>query len=301
MSGSIKRILRYFSALIGFVVPLMVTMPLVSRDQEEQIVIENAILKTIDATRLAAEVAGKLAELEVAPGDKVTQGQKLGKIRDSSIVLQLDKSKISMAVARKKERSDIDVRLAELRAQVARAEYLRAEDSNSRLPGTYSTKEIERLRLVASTADLEIEKASQEKEVAGLDVMLAENDFKQVQDLLDRHQVIAPADGLVVSVEHRVGEWVEPGSELLQIVQINRLRIEGFIQQTDLGQQLIGRRANVEVVVGKEDLKKVAGKVVFVSPDANPINGRIRVHLEIENQAEEFRPGMRVLANIDLR
>ncbi len=266
-------------------------------EQTESVPVENALLKTIESTRLAAEVAGKIEQLSVAEGDSVMVDQILGRIRDTAIKLQMERAKIAMAIARKKQRSDIDLRLAQTRSEVATNELERAESANARINNTYSPKEIDRLRLVSASALLEIERAKHDQEVHELDVLVAENEFRQAEHLLARHQIQSPAVGVVVSINKRVGEWVEPGTELLEIVRIDRLRIEGFIDGTAINKQLVGRQASVVVLKGNDE-RKVQGKVVFVSPDANPVNGQVRIYLEIDNSEGDFRPGMRVKAFI---
>jgi RND family efflux transporter MFP subunit len=268
-------------------------------DGTEFVQVENALLKTIESTRLAAEVAGKIEQLTVVEGDRVVVDQPLGKIRDTAVRLQMERAQIAMARARKKQRSDIDLRLANKRWEVANNELERAESANARIANTYDPKVIDRLQLVADSTLLEIERAQHDLEVSELDVRVAENEFQQAEHLLERHQIQSPAVGVVVSINKRIGEWVEPGTELLEIVRIDRLRIEGFIAATALGKQLVGRQANVTVLRGGEE-RKILGKVVFVSPDANPVNGQVRIFLEIDNHEGEFRPGMRVKAFIPI-
>lgn len=260
--------------------------------------VENALLKTIESTKLAAEVAGKVNELDVVEGTPVSLGQPLGKIRDTAIRVQLERTKIAMAIARKKQRSEIDLQLAHKKNDVAQNELERAETANKRIANTYGPKEIDRLRLVAESTLLEIERAKHDREVAELQVMLAENEYRQQEELLERHKIQSPAVGVVVAINKRVGEWVEPGMELLEIVKIDRLRIEGFVSTAAASQNLVGRQANVTVLAADQE-QIVPAKVVFVSPDANPVNGQVRVYLEIDNSQRAFRPGMRVKATID--
>ncbi len=54
--------------------------------------LHGAILKTIDATTLAAQVAGPIKELLVKEGDIVTCGQSLGSIHDEALRLELEQT-----------------------------------------------------------------------------------------------------------------------------------------------------------------------------------------------------------------
>ena len=211
----------------------------------------------------------------------------------------MERAKIAIAIARKKAKSDIELRLAKKKSEVASNELDRAQTANSRIANTYQPKELDRLELMSASAKIEIERAIHDQEVHGFDVMVAQNEFLQAEHLLARHQIQSPAVGIVVSISKRVGEWVVPGMELLEIVRIDHLRIEGFINANAISEQLVGLQAQVIVQKGDEECK-VPGKVVFVSPDANPVNGQVRIYLEIDNSKGDFRPGMRVKALIPL-
>ncbi len=266
-------------------------------EPSDAIHVENALLKTIESTHLAAEVAGRIDALKVVEGDTVAVDQLLGKVRDTAVRLQAERAKIAVSIAAKKQKSDVDLRLAKKRSEVAASELERALAANSRIANTYPPKEVERMKLLAASASIEIERAVHDQEVAALEAQVIQNELLQAENLLARHQIRSPAVGIVTAINKRVGEWVEPGTELLEIVRIDRLRIEGFVKSSAISKPLAGRKANVTVLKGDEECK-LQGKVVFVSPDANPVNGQVRVYLEIDNSAGEFRPGMRVNATI---
>ncbi len=265
----------------------------------KSVVVENALLKTIESTHVATEVAGKLEQLLVTEGTQVQLDQPIAKIHNSAVRLKLDRARIAMEASRKKARNSIDIQLAQKKAEVAKNEYDRAINANERIANTYATKEIDRLRLVAESADLEIERARHQQELLELEVLTTENECQQAEELLSRHEVRSPAIGIVTTISKRSGEWVEPGTELVQIVKIDRLRIEGFVDGASVDLQLDKRTAKVTVLKGKKEIV-VPGRVSFVSPDANPVNGQVRVYLEIDNKLGEFRPGMRVRAEIDI-
>lgn len=262
--------------------------------------VQGAILKTIDATTLAAQVAGPLKKLLVKEGDLVNAGQALGSINDDSLRLELEQLKTQVAMAEKKQNDDINQRLAEKSRQVALTEYERALGANARVADTYPINEIDRLRLIADRAELEVERAAYEQELAVFDVTLAKGSYRQAYERYTRHQLVAPAGGVVVSVEKRIGEWVEPGTDLLRIVRIDQLRVEGFIPADQAHANLVGQAARV-ALVGEPNDPWWPGKVVFVSPDANPVNSQVRVFIEVDNGSAALRPGLRVRAAIDRR
>lgn len=277
--------------------------------------LQGAILKTIESTNVAAQLAGIVQEMSVEEGSQVAEGDMLCKIRDEPIRLKLEQLKVKLAMAKERQSSDINERLAEKSLEVAKTEYQRAVKANLRVPDTYPLNEIDRLRLVADRAQLEVERSIHERKLIDFEVDVAKSEYRQAYELFTQHQIKAPVGGVVVSMEKRLGEWVEPGTAVLQIVRLDRLRVEGFIPAAQTERDLVGASALVRpsaqlgtqlVGAGEQspsmldDSEAIACKVVFVSPDVNPVNSLVRVYLQVDNTHRHLRPGLKVQAAIIL-
>ena len=276
---------------------LAVRSPLLAGDPASSIVVTNAVLKTIESTTVASQVSGIISSFTAKEGMTVKEGQLLGKVHDEALRLELARLKTATEIAKKKHASDIDKRLAIKSQAVAENEYQRATQANARVRDTYPLNEIDRLKLIADRAKLEVERAIYMTEMAALDIAQTEHEYRKSYEIYTRHQITSPVAGVITSVEKKVGEWVEPGADLLRIVRLDRLRIEGFITAEQTVADLVGRDAQVTVVIGERS-HETTGKVVFVSPDVNSINSLVRVFLEIENTQNQLRPGLQVKANI---
>ena len=276
---------------------LAVRSPLLAGDPASSIVVTNAVLKTIESTTVASQVSGIISSFTAKEGMTVKEGQLLGKVHDEALRLELARLKTATEIAKKKHASDIDKRLAIKSQAVAENEYQRATQANARVRDTYPLNEIDRLKLIADRAKLEVERAIYMTEMAALDIAQTEHEYRKSYEIYTRHQITSPVAGVITSVEKKVGEWVEPGADLLRIVRLDRLRIEGFITAEQTVANLVGRDAQVTVVIGERS-HETTGKVVFVSPDVNSINSLVRVFLEIENTQNQLRPGLQVKANI---
>jgi len=255
-------------------------------------VVDGAILKTIESISVSAQVAGVVSHVVVKEGSHVKIGTEVARIQDSTVRLQAEKAKLNVDVATKKKSNDIDLRLASKSKAVAENEYLRALQANNQVKGSYPINEIDRLKLVFDKTSLEIERAEYLRSMVESELSLAEIELRQSIDLLQRHRIHAPCEGIVVAVDKRVGEWVEPGTVLMKIVQTSRLRIEGFLNAKDASPDLLGSKATVKVESAGKMVETVA-ELVFISPDANPLNGEVRVFLEVDNTQGLLRPGLR--------
>jgi multidrug efflux pump subunit AcrA (membrane-fusion protein) len=259
---------------------------------DTKLVIDGAVLKTVEVTSVAAQVAGVLKLVHVREGDRVHVGASLGIIDSKSSDLQLERSKVALDVAQKNLENTIDIDLARKNFAVAENEYARALESNKVVSDVYPAVEVERLKLVRDRAELEVSRAQFMKEIARLEVVKSEIEHKQLVDLIGKHTISSPVSGMVVALEKRTGEWVEPGAVTVRIVEIDRLRIEGFLNAEQADMELLHRDANVELVLAGKPMKTTA-KLVFISPEVNPINSQVRVFLDIDNSDGKLRPGLR--------
>lgn len=258
--------------------------------------IENALLKPYDSTNISSEVEGRIAQLTVREGDWVALGQAIGHIDDRSVRLQLERSRIATSMAELRLASQVEVSLATGKAEVAKNELDRAVVANSKVSEAYPLKEIDRLRLVFDSTKLEVDKAREEKTLQQLELRHMKNEQAVIEDLVAKHQIKSPVAGMVVSISKHAGEWVQPGSEILKVVRLDRLKIEGFIRAGQLD-KLNSRKASASVHQDNSEVQ-VSGKVLFVYPEVNPLTQQMRIQLEVENPGGRLVPGSPVRAAI---
>jgi macrolide-specific efflux system membrane fusion protein len=286
--------------LVAFLIGCLAVQPQIGRasDQETQatpmneLSLEGAILKTIETTTIAAQVAGVVESILVREGARVSKGAVIGKMHDVAVQIQVEKAKVALDQIRKKQTNDIDKRLAAKSMAVAKNEYDRALIANTKVSDVYPRNEVDRLRLIMDRTSLELERSEYAQDLLAMDVALAELEYKQNLELLNRHSIFAPCDGMIVSLERRPGEWTEVGGGVAKVVEIDRLRIEGFLSANDASPDLLGKQARVSVQVAKRAIETTA-ELVFISPEVNPLNAQVRVFLEVDNTDGQLRPGLR--------
>jgi len=297
-SSSLHSKPRYLAVLLAsYLVCQMLCYPSAAQStpnpsQANSIIVEGAILKTVEVTSVAAQVQGLLSNVSVREGDRVKIQSPLAAIQSTATELQLQRSKVALDVAQKNFENTIDIELARKTFAVAQNEYLRAVEANKRVEDVYPAIEINRLELVRDRANLEIDRSRYAKEISQLELAKIQIEYRQLEDILDKHNLRAPVSGMVVALEKRVGEWVEPGTVVLRLVEIDRLRIEGFMQAEQADSKWLNTEAQVELQLSGKTIQTTA-KLVFISPEVNPINSQVRVHLDVDNRDGKLRPGLR--------
>ncbi len=287
-----------FALLVSFMISAVCHAQTESDTKDEEKVVKGvvevtgALTKTKDSIELSAEIAGVLRDLTVNEGTTITLGQKLGSLKDDKQKLAVEKAKYELELARKKWSSDISVRLTNKAAAVAAEEYQRAVMANKEIANTYAASEVDRRKLVHEKSLLEIEQAEYELDIRGMEAQVAGNNLAQAELELQRFQILSPVNGLVTRVNRHPGEWVEPGTTILEVVDMDHFRVEGFVTVDEASLGLMDKVAEVKIPLGNKLMIK-KGRVAFASPEANPVNMQVRVVLEFPFDSKEERLAFR--------
>ncbi len=263
-----------------------------------EIEIPSALVKLIEQVDVPAREAGVLAAVDVREGQMVEEGDLLAQIEDTEARIAEEKARIDLQIARENAENNVNIRFANKSVEVAKAELRRSNESLERYPKSVSESEMDRLRLVVERSVLEVEQAEHEFKIAGFTRQIKENEHRGVEEKVQRHRITAPLSGVVVQVNRRRGEWVEPGEEDMRILRLDRLRAEGFLDARHLGRDVEDWRVSLTVDLPDEPGAEFPGKIVFVSPEIDPVNSQVSIWVEIDNEALRLRPGMRAKMTI---
>src|SRR5262245_40050334 len=284
-------------------IPLLLTALLPSADPPA-IEIPSAVIKISEEISVPARDAGVLAAIDVKEGQLVEEGDTVVRLLDTDVRLAVDRARLESEIALRKFNNDVDIRYARKSTEVARAELARSLDTNEKYPKTVSNSELDRQRLLVEQGELQIRKAEHDQEVAGLTREIRENEHQTMRDQLIRRTIAAPLRGMVVEILRRRGEWVQPGDAVVRIVRLDRLRAEGFLPAQHARLDLVGSKVRLKLAASADKTAKpqeFPGRIVFVSPDLDPLNSQVRVWAEVENFDLKLRPGMQATLTVDAR
>ena len=253
--------------------------------------IENAKLVLINNVSISARDSGVVTELNVAEGDSVVLGD---------VIVELDRelheAQLATAVQRRLKaciecQNDIDVRFAEKSAAVNAQVLSRSQRAADTYAKSVSKTEVERLRLELERSKLSKEQAQHANEVARVDYELSSAEERISQLQLKNREIDSPLSGQVAEVLVQLGEYVSPGQPIARVINLNRLKVEAYVDSDDAIQLSKGQAAEISAMAGGERIT-ARGKVVFVSAEVDPLNSDVRVMIEIDNSDRKFRPGM---------
>jgi macrolide-specific efflux system membrane fusion protein len=280
------------AALSGLLITCLATA------MRAETVAESALLQLVEQVDVPARTSGVLASVAVAEGSMVEVGDVLGQIDDRQAQMMYQRAAIELNLSKENTKNDIAIRSAQKALSFATAELGRLDRAATGLPGSISQSQIEESKLRVGKAEFELEAARHEARLNKLNEQLKEQELALSKHELDVRRITGPIPGIVVDVLRHAGEWVEPGDKVVRIVRIDRLRAEGLIHNDSVPANWRNIDATVSVGPDSQPKHQVAGKISFVSPEVNPVNGLVRICVEIENPKNTLKPGQRARITI---
>jgi Cu(I)/Ag(I) efflux system membrane fusion protein len=100
----------------------------------------------------------------------------------------------------------------------------------------------------------------------------------------------SPVSGYVAKKNILPGLYVQPGSELLRIVDLSKVWVVAEVPQKDAGRLQVGQRAQFSIAAGPGGV--FIGKIDLVYPAMDPDTRTLRARMELTNAGLALRPGM---------
>ncbi len=240
---------------------------------KESIVETVPLTGTITSERssaLSPRVSGLVAEVDVDAGHEVRQGETL---------IQLDTELAELALAR------AEAAVSEARAQLDEA--IRLRDEARKL---LDSRNIPETQVRAAEAEVAIRQAALER---------LQVEAREQRERLQRHAIVAPFDAVVSRKLTEVGEWVDTGTPVLELVDTEYLRLDVQAPQ-DLYQAI---KPEMPVTVRMDALADTTfdGTVSATVPVNDPAARTFLVRVSLDNTAGKLATGMsaRAIFRID--
>ncbi len=264
---------------------------------------------------IPAETAATVVRIRVLPGAKVEPDTVLMDMVDPELQqelldaqLQLKGAEADYINTRAKVQSDLmdqkaagatvraDYSQAQLQAQTDKSLYdlgvisgLTYSASKGKADELTTRNDLEKQRLTLNEKAIETQLAVQQTKVDQAKALLA---LKQKEQ--DALSVRAGISGVLVELDHQVGEHVDTGTTLAKVVQPDQLKASLKIAETQARDIQIGQPAEIDTHNGV-----IEGKVMRIDPGV--LNGTVTVDVELAGALPlGARPDLSVDGTIDL-
>ncbi len=270
--------------------------------------VRDCLITPIKLIDVPAQEMGMLVEVKVRANQQVKKGELLAQIDDRTSAAAKSVAEHKLLAAEKEANNRISVDYAKAKNDVARVAFRKGEEANKAVAGTTPYIELLKLKLEEVASKLEMDHAEYQCEIAATSVDVRKAELEAARLDVERRKVIAPWDGEVVKREREEGEWVKPGDPVIQLVQMDHLRIEAFLDGSQLAPADVDKRpvsVTVTLARGHEAPPPFHGEIRDVSPLVEAGN-RFLVKVDVVNQQQKnghwlLRPGMKAEMTIELK
>lgn len=278
--------------------------------------------------KVGARISGRVEHLYANIGDMVKKGAVIAVLEQKDLIAKVEQAKADLSGnrarlslietgARREEigqaRADVEQARANLelaKSNIERAKTLYAKDvvSLSQVDEAENQYKVASARLESAIQRLELLKEKylpQEIDLARAQVEQANANLKFAEAQLSYATITAPIPGMIASVSTQEGETVSASSlnvpTFVTIVDLKRLEVAAYVDETDIGKIKAGQEATFTVDSYPD--KDFRGKVTAIYPKAvlqeNVVN--YITTIAIENPEGKLKPDMTANVTIYLQ
>ena len=251
-----------------------------SKAADSPILIEDCRITPVDVAVLSTDRPGVFAEVSVKEGDLVEADAIIARLQD-------DVAQARYTLAKEKATDDIDIRYAEKAWEVAKKEYEIMLEVRKK--GAVTQLELDKLKLAMERGELQVEKAEH-------DFMLNKLSRDEAFADLNSYHVKAPFTGTVTRIYKHKGEAVRQGDPVLELMNTDHLRVEGYLNIKDRLRVRPGTPVSVKLDIPDVDLEIeneiFEGRVTFIDKAVVPTSSLFRVWAEVPNRDDLLRVGL---------
>jgi HlyD family secretion protein len=266
--------------------PQQQAMPAVTKPEPQRaggLIASGYVVARRKAT-IAAEVTGKVVDLAVEEGMVVRQGQILARL--DSVLAEKD---LALAQSRA-EAADAASSAIAADLQDADRIHLRTKALSQR----NISSEADLTKAEARTTMLRAQLRQSQAQLA-----TARTEVQRASAVLEKHQIRAPFDGVVVERSAQPGEMISPMSAggytrtgICTVVDMDSIEIEVDVNEAFIGRLKSG--TEVEAVLDAYPDWTIAGSVVAIVPTANREKATVKVRIGLKERDLRILPDMAV-------
>ncbi len=238
-----------------------------------------------DEIIVSSETAGRILQFDATEGSQLKKGELTVSIDTTSLALQSEQVAASIQALSEKTTSLAPyIHTLEQQVEVQKTLKKTAERERSRianlvkedaatqkqLDDAQSLLEIATSQLALAERQLDQQKNTintQNRSILSEQSPL-EKRKAQVDDQLNRTQVLSPIDGTLLLKYAEAGEVTAPGKALYKIAHLNSMNLRAYISGDQLSTVKLGQKVKVFIDKGKDEYKELSGTLTWISDKA---------------------------------
>lgn len=230
---------------------------------------------------LTSRYMGFIKDVRVSEGDRVKKGKLLYTIDSKDIDSAKTQAQLAISQAKLSYQMN-ENQYQNIKLNLERHKRLLKQDMVSRY-------DVENLELAATNLEAMMRIASTQISQAKAKLKEVENSYKYLK-------LQAPNDGVILSVNIKVGEMAIPGTPVVVISDLSDLKIIAEVSESNLKSVKVGTKVKVSIPSSNLLTK---GEIVAIIPSSNPTAHTFRIKIGFDTKKMIIYPGMYALVSIE--
>ncbi|MGI9519913.1 MAG: efflux RND transporter periplasmic adaptor subunit [Pirellulaceae bacterium] len=285
--------------------------------------IDVAVVSSIDDIEVPARVKGFINQMEFEEGDVIQSGTIIAQLDTTLVGHELQAATIRKDNAERQASDQTPIVYAQATLDVSQKDLER--EASLRRTRSGPQRDYERAQLAVRQAELQVERSKAQQEIDRGAVELETANISSVQDMLQRHSIVAPWSGIqpsstqndvtavqpepttwqIIEINRRSGEFVQEGQTIVRLVDLSKVKVEGHVSATNFdASQLSGRPVKVTLELAQGQPFTFDGEIKSIGLEQK-LGGLFVVQAIVENQKQGdqwlLRPNTTVSMEIELQ
>jgi HlyD family secretion protein len=238
-----------------------------------------------DEVIVSSSSTGKILSFVVEEGDTISQNKIVGTVDSENLALQKEQVQASIEALGEKtinvspqvkllddQQSVQQSQLANLEHEKTRIENLLKQDAatSKQLDDINAQIDVVKKQIAVTQQQINVQRSNtstQNRSIMSEGKPLQKR-VEQLNDLLNKSNIINPITGTVISKYAEAGEMTSTGKALYKIADLSTLTLRAYITGGQLSQVKLGQQVKVLVDNGADKYKEYPGKITWISDKA---------------------------------
>lgn len=218
-------------------------------------------------TVVSAQTSGALLWFSPTEGQQLVPGTLLGVVDTAQLALDRAQARAQSAAARSRvSESGRQVDVLAVQRDIAKRAYERTRRLIAEHAAT--AQQLDQTERDYRTLGEQIAAARVQQQSAAGDARASDARVAQITEQISRSRIQAPIRGTVLAAYARKGEFMQPGSPLFRMANLDSLTLRAWVTEPQLTQLKIGARVQVSVDRAEGGRLTLPGTVTWVSSKA---------------------------------
>ena len=242
-----------------------------------------------------SETSGNINKLNFSRGDKVNKNSDLVLIsmddrKEKLFSAQKDLERLSKELILNEKNRDNLLRQNIEKIKLYEIEYASAKQLIDKGLSSKSKLTLASFNLAEAEADREDIKIKFESTLANLEAQISnvKSLLKNIKLDIAKTNISAPFDGIISQIMVEETEFISIGTPLFTIIDLDPIKIEGYLSEFDINKVSVGTNAIIEDSNG---IKK-NGTITFISPSAETSTRTFEITIEADNKDLTYKSGI---------